>query len=58
MVSHKTGPHWLETGTELFCPECDGRTVIMLQAAQQGAAPDAEAGELTNLEITNINTRR
>lgn len=32
MVNHRTGPHWMETGTILFCPECKGETTISLYA--------------------------
>ncbi len=34
-VHHPSGPHWLDDGTELFCPECGGVTVVHLSRKEE-----------------------
>ena len=34
-VTHATGPHYLDDGTLLFCPEYSGATVVHLLASQE-----------------------
>ncbi len=33
MVCHAEGPHYLDNGTQLFCPECNGTTIVEFRMA-------------------------
>lgn len=43
MVCHEPGPHWLDSGTEMFCPQCGGVTVVMLEKKETAKVPVSDA---------------
>jgi len=43
MVQHPDGPHWLDNGTQLRCPEC-GHTTIVCLVAFEDQAKEKESG--------------
>lgn len=38
VVEHNPGPHWLDDGTTLVCPQCSGVTIVKLRKFQPAEA--------------------
>jgi DNA-directed RNA polymerase subunit RPC12/RpoP len=55
MVCHN-GRHWIDDGTEMFCPECGGTTVVRLTTRSTRPAT-AAVGELTEADKVWVDSR-
>ncbi|MCP4371768.1 MAG: hypothetical protein GY797_27165 [Deltaproteobacteria bacterium] len=56
IATHATGPHYLDSGTRLYCNICGGETVVVFQSSQQAVQPVSRTDDINVAGSANEKT--